>query len=511
MRPFRIVLILLCLLCTCAAFGQGVPVTPTATRAGSVAHALQQPDGTLVNIDATRAYKICSRQSPAYIAIEDPGDSPQQLVVLGCLKYPEAWQGMTCHVTGIMGTSYGMRVVTNATVTAYTDANGSIHRGGIDKPLDAPLVWITGETSIMATECPTYPVATPSIARPESPHYYLNIADLKAAPDKEVVWVSNKKIEATGSDTYGTWYRIAGDGSNDTIRVYTTTSATTLDRAYMVIGVITTLAGERVIDLDAGPNLSEVVPSHVCGPVFATYDAGRISSAKAQPDGITLNLPQKIVSAAFSGFFYITELDRCSGIRVNSRTRVTIGKIINISGATITTIDGEKCITNAVVQVASNPVQQIKPLGMTNRTIGGSGWAWENDGSSRGQIGVEAGVGLSNIGLLVRLWGKVTEVDTSHTPAAWYCIDDGTGLVWYDSAGAAHTGVRVSLGEPGNYLAFTGRVGDYVEGVNGVSSTVSIDGIVNRMLRQIGAFGSRAPPWWDVNKINRPFAPGVGP
>lgn len=473
-------------------------------RPGTVRWATNQPNGTNVTLDACTVYKIISKTSPAYIGVTDQWQGAGQIVVKFCASQ-DMHLGMIVEVTGVIATEGGVKLVSAATVSAYLKADESIQYIGPSKPMYTPLVWTGDKQSLAGTSCPTTPTATPNTMNPPGPHYYLNISDAKLAPDGEVVWLYNKVIYESDID-HGA-YIIGADSSNDRIRVYSTTSATTADRAWSVIGVIGTHDGQRTISTDSGPDLDW----HICRPTFTTYDSGHINWAKSQLDGVQLSLPQKIVTGVFPGYFYVSEPTREAGIRVISKTQVAIGKIINLSGATITTYDGEKCLTNVSVQVASNPITQIEPLGMTNRSLGAGNWGWQNDGSTRGQIGVENGIGLNNIGMLARIWGSVTEVDPL---GHWYVIDDGTGLAWSDSAGS-HTGVKISLGDSGIYLPCTDEdglpiaIGNYVEGVTGISSCVNIDGVIHRMLRQIGAFGTRGPPWWPINKINRVGKPGI--
>jgi hypothetical protein len=66
----------------------------------------------------------------------------------------------------------------------------------------------------------------------------------------------------------------------------------------------------------------------------------------------------------------------------------------------------------------------LDPLVMTNKALGGGDY---EAALGFGQQGVLGGVGLNNIGLLVKTTGWVTEKDTSASPA-WFRIDDGSGV-----------------------------------------------------------------------------------
>lgn len=473
------------------------------TRPGTIYHALQQPDNTQVVLDSVSVKKICARQFPAYLVIEDTDWQGGSTMIVKFCPSLQMHLGMKAEVTGNLTTEGGQRMITNTVVKAYQKTDGAIDYGAINKPAATPLSWPNSKISIAGTSCPTTPVVTPVLGSAESAHYYINIADCKGAPDGQVVWLTNKRIVTAN----GPIYTIAADNSEDDIKVYARSGATTADRAWNVIGVLGTNNGIRTISTVSGPDMDYWISM----PQFSIFDSGKIGWAKSQLDGTYLTLPQKVVTAVFPGYFYVEESDRSAGVRVISSRYIAVGKVINISGANITTIDGEKCLTNCTLQIASNPTTQIAPLGMTNKSLGAGNWAWENDGSSRGQIGVEGGIGLNNVGLLVRIWGRITHIDAQRR---WYVIDDGTGLQWVDGA-SSYTGVKVSLGEGTKFLPFAEtngelyQVGDYVEGVNGISSCVRIDGIVHRCLRQIGDFGKRGPPWFPTNKINRQGKPGV--
>jgi len=100
------------------------------------------------------------------------------------------------------------------------------------------------------------------------------------------------------------------------------------------------------------------------------------------------------------------------------------------------------------------------PLGISNRALGGGQF-------NQYTPGVADGVGLNNIGLLVRTWGTVTYVDAAQQ---LFYIDDGSGLD--DKSG--FTGVRVSYKDlaPGNTFTPPNQ-GDRVA-VTGISSTTEI-------------------------------------
>lgn len=109
------------------------------------------------------------------------------------------------------------------------------------------------------------------------------------------------------------------------------------------------------------------------------------------------------------------------------------------------------------------------PLGVTSRDIGGSAF-------NQYTPGVENGVGVNNIGLLVRMWGVVTYVDQA---GKFFYIDDGFGR----QDGSGFTGVRAGYDNLLPGVVFTPPAqGDFV-GVTGISSTILIDSKIQPLLR----------------------------
>ena len=120
----------------------------------------------------------------------------------------------------------------------------------------------------------------------------------------------------------------------------------------------------------------------------------------------------------------------------------------------------------------------IEPLAMSNAAIGGGPL-------NEYTPGVEGGVGLNNIGLLVVTSGTVTFVNTTIVTEAdkYFYIDDGAGR--FDGSG--HTGIRCSYGElvAGTPAVTPPAVGTF-RSVTGVISTVRIDGKIQPNLRARG-------------------------
>ncbi len=153
-----------------------------------------------------------------------------------------------------------------------------------------------------------------------------------------------------------------------------------------------------------------------------------IEHPKAAPDGIDLHFGGQVVTAAYPGVFYVEKDDRASGIRVEmAGHELAEGHRADIAGITATNDAGERFIqgVSAVRSNAPGDSGVVEPLGMTVHSVGGSDWFY-NSATGFGQVGAAGGTGLNNVGLLVRVFGVVTAVDSSPTPS-WFQMDDGTG------------------------------------------------------------------------------------
>ncbi|MHB9036426.1 MAG: single stranded DNA-binding domain-containing protein, partial [Armatimonadota bacterium] len=121
-----------------------------------------------------------------------------------------------------------------------------------------------------------------------------------------------------------------------------------------------------------------------------------------------------------------------------------------------TDVNGEKFlqVTSVVDKISGD---KLGPLAMTNKTLGGV--------ASGYQPGVTGASGVNNIGLLVKVWGKVS------SPAGdSFVLDDGSGV-----------GVKVVL-PPG----FHTPDADAFVCVTGISSCETVGGDTVRLLKSIG-------------------------
>jgi len=189
----------------------------------------------------------------------------------------------------------------------------------------------------------------------------------------------------------------------------------------------------------------------VSGGVLTLF-VGTIGNAKKCADGSTVQFADVRVTAVFDDCIYVEQPDRSSGIKVQALHSYKEGDSISVSGTIGTADNGERVVVNPQLGAAS-PMTPLKPFGMANRWIGGSAF-----GSLT--LGVEDGVGLNNVGLLVTTTGRVLYVGDDY-----FYIDDGSHV----ASGKPWAGIRVyapMLTKPaeGDDVSVTGIVSIYRDG-----------------------------------------------
>jgi Tol biopolymer transport system component len=171
-----------------------------------------------------------------------------------------------------------------------------------------------------------------------------------------------------------------------------------------------------------------------------------IGELSSLPPGRQVRLVGKAVTMGTSGspaFIYVEERDRSAGVKVMTSQTASEGDVVNVSG-TVSSVDGERAITSAVLESVSTGGSPPGPLGLPTNRLGGTG------------SGVSGSAGLYNIGLLLRAAGKVTQIGTDYL-----YINDGSNLKDGTMRGAdENVGVRVICDPagyaPGDFLTVTG-------------------------------------------------------
>ncbi|MCL5103204.1 MAG: fibronectin type III domain-containing protein, partial [Armatimonadetes bacterium] len=283
----------------------------------------------------------------------------------------------------------------------------------------------------------------------------------------------------------------AGAFTNSTSLVFNWTAASDTGSGIASYNcqVGTTPGGNDVFDGNIGNTFSKTVVGSHYGKryycrVQARDNAGNASAWSASSDGISVvehvgitigaakgllesvsvGLAGKAVTRIFGGYFYVEEMNRSAGIRVNPAgglpDGLAVGKLVDVGGPVRTSMDYERWI-DATVSVGSGTAS-IAPVGIGSLYLGGGDWQYSLS-SVKGQRGITGAWGLNNIGLLVRTWGRVKSRDTGTSS---FMISDGSG-------------VDVKVID----LGVTPPLVDAFVVVTGIASCYSVGGEVHRLIQ----------------------------
>lgn len=164
------------------------------------------------------------------------------------------------------------------------------------------------------------------------------------------------------------------------------------------------------------------------------------ASAKKQTGGAWVSLPGT-VSAVFADGFFVEDANRAGAVRVTTtQTFPSVGQRVQVAGQ-LNQFD--MCLTLKTAQWAPLPEANaaVRPLIVSNRGIGGAALGL--------QAGVNGGRGVNNIGLLVKVVGKVNYLSSG----VMAYIDDGSGLLDGNTLGFRGRqimGMRVILSSTAN-------------------------------------------------------------
>lgn len=277
------------------------------------------------------------------------------------------------------------------------------------------------------------------------------------------------------------WYRIAEDGYNGTF-----TATKFSENVLTFFGIPFTPIG------------------------FAGHEIGYCQ--KNYGDGTNVAFANAVVTEVLyseispNRHFYIESQDRTAGIKVDMYQpafygmMLVPGQIVSLSGVMesewelnpdMSTTWGDR-IVRALEIFPSGTTDTLKPFYMANSSVVGP---WTANGV---QQGAYEGPGVNNLGLYVKISGKVTYIDNSAEP--FFYVDDGSGLQdgtkHFDGTGAEVPNVGVRVIAPWwNYLSFPPD--GFAEG-----KYVSVSGCTALELVGIGgANGVRAIRFGDWNSV----------
>ncbi|BCW97387.1 MAG: hypothetical protein KatS3mg024_0214 [Armatimonadota bacterium] len=166
---------------------------------------------------------------------------------------------------------------------------------------------------------------------------------------------------------------------------------------------------------NADPTPASVTWRVLAGPM--PPEATGAGRAKLRADGVEVLLTGCVVTAspgqAAVGRAYVESLDRSSGLALVTDVPVLEGQLIEAVGRMGTNVDGERVLTEPFVRVIGQ-VEPLDPVFVTLAGAAGGPFAY-NGVTGSGQRGVTdpAGRGLNMTGLLVRVSGWVSEIDSS--------------------------------------------------------------------------------------------------
>lgn len=171
---------------------------------------------------------------------------------------------------------------------------------------------------------------------------------------------------------------------------------------------------------------------------FSIIPTVSIAEAKALPAGSLVRLAGKVVTCTAPGFTYIEEPNRRAGIRVTSTQALYPSALVDITGA-VSAQQGEMVLQAETTTILGTGAE-IGPFALATRALGGAAFGQQDPVmeyrwvKELGAKQLLPALGLNNIGLLVRVCGRVTAVGDD-----WFYIDDGSGC----DDGSGYAGVKV--------------------------------------------------------------------
>lgn len=188
---------------------------------------------------------------------------------------------------------------------------------------------------------------------------------------------------------------------------------------------------------------------------IALKPVSNIALAKSEQDGAYVNITNGMVVTLVpseTGVFYAQDSNGVSGMRIETTgTRPAVGNKVLLSGQMGTKANGERALLSATS--TPNGTGTAIARGMSNRCIGGLGY-----------IDSET-IGLSNQGLLVKIWGKVTKLVNDQTLGYIFWVNDGSRVNSMETDGTRGIKVVESGWNP--------SVGTFVKIVGVVSSEMN--------------------------------------
>lgn len=186
----------------------------------------------------------------------------------------------------------------------------------------------------------------------------------------------------------------------------------------------------------------------------------RITDVMTMPNGSYLTILNKVVTSKLSNRTWVREQDRSSAIAVNGIVPANEGNLVSVSGL-LNTTGLFRVIDLAEVKVLGSG-GNITPFVIRGKSVGGSDLV-------PGVPGITGGEGLYNIGQLVTIAGKVTDIQSNH-----FHVDDGSGATGF----LGKVGIKVIT----NGLVTPTDTGISVK-VTGIVEVETYSGVVKPVIR----------------------------
>ncbi|MDO8586315.1 MAG: FlgD immunoglobulin-like domain containing protein [Armatimonadota bacterium] len=194
----------------------------------------------------------------------------------------------------------------------------------------------------------------------------------------------------------------------------------------------------------------------------AGIPAVTIGRSHRLPDGTAVRMLGKTVVASMPdvGEFYIEEPNRSAAIKVIDYSFLVPlpGTKVDVQGSLGLRWDGSERVLSGNVQAEYGPALPLLPVALSNVALGGSP-------PSVYIPSIPGAIGLYNVGLLVQIFGRITQIGFDYSGSYYYVyVDDGSNLRDGSYTDAEeNVGVRIVC-DPTGY-----NTGDYLT-VTGVSS-----------------------------------------
>ncbi|MBI2843357.1 MAG: chitobiase/beta-hexosaminidase C-terminal domain-containing protein [Armatimonadetes bacterium] len=254
-------------------------------------------------------------------------------------------------------------------------------------------------------------------------------------------------------------------------RIYYTTDGTDpTEASTLYTGTPVSVASP--VTLKARAYRDTLLPSRVTSAVYTfTMDKSISEVKKTIADGTTVGCGSVVVTAELAGgMYYVEEPDRSFGIQCRAASGFPVGTLVDAAGTVQTDqATGERYIAGATLTKLSDTLVDILPLAMNGRAVGGGAYGL--------QAGIAGASGLNNIGLLVKVWGRVVSAQADR-----FSISDGSSTI----AVVVPDGVELPA------------IDSYVS-VAGISSCEKPTGVMTQLIRVRGS--------GDITELQAPPAP----